>query len=641
MEFCKGAQILEGCRTSDEVDAHVQRVRESFLETHVAVKNQLIRNLENIIDEQESRIRNMQHHIEGRTDTFTFNHKKALKGISLLSLDFGALSEENLSLKNSLINAQKEIALLKLRPNTIKKVKFSTNSPMRVDTSCQTTEGFRCPQGTEAKQIKNIAVKENGQHHEMDILICGPSREEENNNSKKRRDREMLIEFAKNIKELRTTERDLKTLVNESTLRASEEISTLESKLQKYIGLYVSNLVQRYKKEVEMRKRLHNKLVELNGNIRVLCRVRPSKITVTNSIQFGSHGSTSNSEQCTIRTDALDNTAIVVQTTSGPKRFFYDRVFSENDNQNDVFEEVSPLITSCMDGFNVCIFAYGHTGSGKTYTMEGTKDDPGINHRSILQLFQMNEERKADVECNLSLSMLEVYNEKIRDLLSATRSPLSIRIGNNGQLDIPGLNIVPVKCLEDIFQALEKGRRNRVVSSTESNDHSSRSHLVTRVYIHLRNRITNSSTSSRLNLVDLAGSERVSHSGATGLQLLEAQSINRSLSELGNVVSALRNRQCHIPFRNCQLTRLLEDCLNGESKTMMIVQISPDSENSTESISSLTFADKIGSIKTKSFTRPLTNGVSATVKPARPTRTSNFVRFSSVRGRKNQDTTTE
>ncbi|RCN30539.1 kinesin motor domain protein [Ancylostoma caninum] len=230
--------------------------------------------------------------------------------------------------------------------------------------------------------------------------------------------------------------------------------------------------------------------------------------------------------------------------------------------QEQIFSKVSPIITSCIDGYNVCLFAYGHTGSGKTYTMEGPETNPGINQRAIMQLFEAADGRNEDIDYEINVSMMEIYNEKIRDLLGSSNSPLAIRLGEDGRLSIPGLREVRVISVEHVIEVLQEGKKNKAVAATEANVCSSRSHVIVRVIVSAKNKITGTTSVGRLNLVDLAGSERVSQTNATGQLLKEAQAINKSLSELGNVVLALRQNQKHIPFRNCQLTRILEDSLS-------------------------------------------------------------------------------
>uniref|UniRef100_A0A0R3RI76 Kinesin-like protein n=1 Tax=Elaeophora elaphi TaxID=1147741 RepID=A0A0R3RI76_9BILA len=540
MDFCRSESLFCNCKCHHEIETQVFRARENIMKAHLAVKNQLIRSLENIIDEQEGRIRNMDDYINGRIRSFSVRNK-ILKGISLLSLEFGTLSEENLALKEALIDAQRSIRLLQLKMD---------NSLLEMV--------------------------------EFDIKI-----QKKNNNHRFLYDQETVAKLQKNIKQLMDAKIDLKKLVIDIQIATREELRSMRDDMEIRIGCVIKSLIKRYQKEIDARKRLHNKLVEMNGNIRVFCRIRPAL---------------GNYSKLSLLIDPIDSSIITVENTNGErKKFNCDRAFNENIIVSYFFKEIRPVITSCMDGYNVCIFAYGHTGSGKTFTMEGTPNDPGVYQRSLIHLFRMAKERLSDIDYTISISMLEIYNEKIRDLLSDNKNNLPIRIGNDGMLDIPGLQILNVNTLQEIQKVLEKGRMNRASAATDLNDRSSRSHAIVCVRVRALNLTTNDISESRLNLVDLAGSERVSQSGATGQQLKEAQCINRSLAELSNVVSALRQRQQHIPFRNCQLTRLLENCLNGDSKTLVIVQLVPDAIAIQETISSLNFANKLSKVQKRNF----------------------------------------
>uniref|UniRef100_A0AC35U738 Kinesin-like protein n=1 Tax=Rhabditophanes sp. KR3021 TaxID=114890 RepID=A0AC35U738_9BILA len=354
-----------------------------------------------------------------------------------------------------------------------------------------------------------------------------------------------------------------------------------------------SKLLLNYKKEVEHRKRLHDILVRLKGNIRVFCRIRP--------IVAGEEY-----EKNLINPDYFDPDQINVTSDNGSnKSFGLDKVFDEQATQSNIYEEISPVVTSCIDGKNVCIFAYGHTGSGKTFTMDGPDKNPGIVRRAITELFQSLKDQSETIESTISVSMIEVYNEKINDLLSPSANTLTLRLSELGRQQIRGLSSTEVVNVEQVEQIINMGRKNRIVSSTAANISSSRSHSITMVNVRIYNKISQITTIGKLNLIDLAGSERVSKSQVVGQQLKEAQCINKSLSELGNVVLALRTKATHVPFRNCLLTRLLEESLQGDSKTLMIVQITKNRKYLSEAVSSLTFADKISKVPVKqSPTRP-------------------------------------
>eukprot|EP00741_Cyanophora_paradoxa_P005759 tig00000113_g5581.t1 len=346
----------------------------------------------------------------------------------------------------------------------------------------------------------------------------------------------------------------------------------------------------RYHKECKLRRRYFNEVIELKGSIRVFCRVRPLMGDEAGAV----------AGQATVAFPA-DNEIEMVQlgpgsAPNGIKRFEFDRVFPPASPQTTVFEDTQPLVASAMDGYNVCIFAYGQTGSGKTYTMEGPPGDRGVNLRALEELFALKRARQGEWSYHFRVSMLEIYNESIYDLLlpasAAAQAPkLEIRQGPAGNY-VQDLTEVEVKSLREVEEVMRAGAENRTVHATAMNEHSSRSHCVLQVQVESTNLTTGLRALSKLNLIDLAGSERVSRSEATGDRLKEAQNINKSLSALGDVIAALYQKSAHVPYRNSKLTYLLQDSLGGESKTLMFVQVSPSVASLQESLCSLNFAQR-------------------------------------------------
>jgi len=281
-------------------------------------------------------------------------------------------------------------------------------------------------------------------------------------------------------------------------------------------------------------------------------------------------------------------------STQRQSLFEFDRVFAEHASQEQVYDSVSSLVQSAMDGYNVCIFAYGQTGSGKTYTMAGTATQPGVNVRALDTLFSRAQDAE-EYDMNVWMSMCEVYNESIRDLLDE-RVDKKLEVKMAGDLPgfagnvLQGVDIRPVASIEDVNEVIEEGTRNRHVGATKLNVESSRSHLILSVYMTRTNVSTGDTTSSKLQLIDLAGSERLKRTGAEGERLKEAQNINRSLSALGDVVNALVSKSSHIPYRNSKLTHLLQDSLSGQSKVLMMMCVSGQKSDASESIASLNFA---------------------------------------------------
>lgn len=357
-------------------------------------------------------------------------------------------------------------------------------------------------------------------------------------------------------------------------------------------------MTSKYNKEFEERKKLHNLIQELKGNIRVYMRCRPpSKREID---EMG--------EDAVCVSYPGQGVVRVMNEKNREKTWEFDEVFDFNSKQSDVYTDVSALVTSVMDGYNVCIFAYGQTGSGKTHTMAGPASDRGVNTRALQELFVKSSARKDEFRDSVTLSILEVYNEEIRDLLvDGGYDKLEIRQGEHGNY-VPGLTECGVASIEDVFNLFGQAEQNRATATTNMNEHSSRSHMMLTINVVSENIRTGAVSRGKLNLVDLAGSERINKSGATGQALKEAQNINKSLSALGDVIAARASKQGHIPFRNSTLTYLLQDSLSKDSKTLMIVCISPAITNSEETYCSLNFAARVRTVELGKATKNVAGG---------------------------------
>ncbi|KAK4378969.1 hypothetical protein RND71_000831 [Anisodus tanguticus] len=300
-------------------------------------------------------------------------------------------------------------------------------------------------------------------------------------------------------------------------------------------------LKKKYLEECTERKRLYNEVIELKGNIRVFCRCRP-----LNAGEIAD-GSTS-----VVEFDPSHENELQISCAgSSKKQFKFDYVFKPEDDQDVVFAQTMPIVTSVLDGYNVCIFAYGQTGTGKTFTMEGTPENRGVNYRTLEKLFSLSCERSSIMKYELFVSMLEVYNEKIKDLLvdsNQLAKKLEIKQSAEGTQEVPGLVEARVYGTEEVWELLKSGSRARSVGSTSANELSSRSHCLLRVTVVGDNLINGQRTRSHLWLVDLAGSERVGRISVEGERLKESQFINKSLSALGDVISALASKTSHIPY---------------------------------------------------------------------------------------------
>ena len=347
----------------------------------------------------------------------------------------------------------------------------------------------------------------------------------------------------------------------------------------------VDELRAKYRAEMLQRKLLFNKIQEMRGNIRVFCRVRG-----LNDREKGEGG------LIAVSFDA-ENEVSIKDEKGTKKTFEFDRVFPPGSTQEQVFEDTAPLVTSCVDGYNVCLFAYGQTGAGKTYTMMGPPDNRGVNLRALNELFRLTREKNDEWDFLIVVSYLEIYNEQIKDLLvkKGQEIKLDVRQGPQGNF-VPDLTEVNVKSLEDVENLINTGDKARTMASTAMNASSSRSHSCLQVRVTGTNRETKTQSHGKLTLVDLAGSERISKSEATGQRLVEAAAINKSLSALGNVISGLQGSQSHVPYRDSKLTFLLQDSLGGDSKTMMFLNLSPATFNAEESINSLKFGSRVRNV---------------------------------------------
>lgn len=303
-----------------------------------------------------------------------------------------------------------------------------------------------------------------------------------------------------------------------------------------------------------------------------------------------------------------NSVAVAVPKNDGSeyKQFTFDSVFDWNSTQEELYKKmVYPLIESVLNGFNATIFAYGQTGTGKTHTMEGIRDEKlplsdqenrGIIPRTFEQIFQTIEQSNNKQYLVFS-SYLEIYQEEIRDLLDAKlKGKCELREDKDVGVYVNNLNKYICKNVQEILKVMQEGNKNRTIAATDMNEHSSRSHAIFTVTVEIKSS-TERIRVGKLNLVDLAGSERQSKSGATGQRLKEAGKINLSLSTLGNVIHALvEENSSHIPYRDSKLTRLLQDSLGGNSKTLMIANIGPASYNWDESLTTLRYANRAKNI---------------------------------------------
>lgn len=301
------------------------------------------------------------------------------------------------------------------------------------------------------------------------------------------------------------------------------------------------------------------------------------------------------------------------------RRFIFDRVFRHDARQEEVYDgTVKPLLENLLNGYNATVFAYGATGCGKTHTISGTEDDPGIIYLTMADLFRLIEDRREDHIVDVQVSFLEIYNEEIRDLLvepgtHAPRGGLQIREDSNKSVKVVGLTELRPKNADEVKEIVLLGNSRRTQSPTHANATSSRSHAVLQVQVSQAPRtaaLSEERTVATLSIIDLAGSERAAATSNMGQRMVEGANINKSLLALGNCINALcesGGAVRHIPYRNSKLTRLLKFSLGGNCKTVMIVCVAPTSAHFDDTHNTLIYAERATKIKTKVVTRNVVN----------------------------------
>lgn len=434
--------------------------------------------------------------------------------------------------------------------------------------------------------------------------------------------------FQSKISELEESEKSLRdqvnklTAVNEEISKFKEDlISKYESKSteleklkeetsviqQKYDHFYQEtqkltkerdHLLNEVLNGEKLRRKLHNCIQDLKGNIRVFCRLRPALNELERINQCNFNFANGNWMEISKPRGSIAPGGNLKSNET--QEFTFDKVFNQDATQEEIFEELSQLVQSAMDGYHVCVFAYGQTGSGKTYTMQGESDPMerlGMIPRSVQLIFEKKEQMaKMGWSFTIQASFLEIYNENIRDLLNMKGGKsLDIRYNEGKGTTVSNLTVIPISSAEELLTYMYKSQQNRSTAVTNFNEHSSRSHSITKIYIEGRYQDSDDVYVGSVSLVDLAGSE--SAKSVSTERLAETKNINKSLSSLGNVMMALYKKETHIPYRNSKLTFLLQSSLGGNCKCLMIVNISPIADSFNESISALRFAAKVKEVK--------------------------------------------
>ncbi|XP_030606361.1 kinesin heavy chain-like [Archocentrus centrarchus] len=319
--------------------------------------------------------------------------------------------------------------------------------------------------------------------------------------------------------------------------------------------------------------------------VRVMCRFRPlNEAEITRGDKY-------------IPKFKEDDTVVITG-----KPYVFDRVLPPNTAQEQVYDQCAKqIVKDVLGGYNGTIFAYGQTSSGKTHTMEGKLHDPqlmGIIPRIAHDIFDHIYSMDENLEFHIKVSYFEIYLDKIRDLLDVSKTNLAVHEDKNRVPYVKGCTERFVSSPEEVMDVIDEGKANRHVAVTNMNEHSSRSHSIFLINIKQENIETEKKLSGKLYLVDLAGSEKVSKTGAEGAVLDEAKNINKSLSALGNVISALaEGTKTHVPYRDSKMTRILQDSLGGNCRTTIIICCSPSVYNEAETKSTLMFGQRAKTIK--------------------------------------------
>ena len=368
-----------------------------------------------------------------------------------------------------------------------------------------------------------------------------------------------------------------------------------------------NKLNENLEKEITLRRKIHNRYMYLRGNMRIMCRLRPF---LPNEIK---------SKKSQMETILINNDMVLINEGNKiPKMFEFDYVFDEQSRQEDIYEEVSLLIQSMIHGNNICIMSYGQTCTGKTYTIQGKSNNKGIASRAVKELFEIidNLIRKNNnfqknknnlengysptqggipyfIKSRFTMTIIEIYNEQIYNLLEESTPKLTIYEDSQGNLIIPDLSPINISNFEEANKLFILAEKFRHTSSTEFNERSSRSHCIFSFNIKLTDS-ENNIIRSTLHVIDLAGSERITKSQKNNEKLKkEALSINLSLHSLSNVLYAIANRSNHIPYRDSKLTHYLKDSLNDNYNIILLLHISPNVKDLSETISALQFGERI------------------------------------------------
>ena len=523
-------------------------------------------------------------------------------------------NKENKSIINNLTNPEKNTiydlleSLLNLKKRDLNQEQDSLNKYLLIKFS----EYLKSVQRREAveSKLKNILNESSKLDKEISDLETKIVKNQEEINEYQRKIEMKNEEELKNIRELDikideikhkhgkadNQKKEIEIELDKNNHIANKKKEELENlkKINSDLTEKINYLTEIIKYQTQLhtdiqpyKNQTNNEYQEAKGNVRVFCRIRPPlpKELTKKQINIEYRGDNSLIIKGEKKTSYIGRDGVHQDI----EQFQFNRIFKQEDSQEDVFEEVSPLIQSSLDGFNINIFAYGQTGSGKTFTMEGDLSSPekyGIVPRAVDKIFKVYGEELNGTGWDMKffLSVCEIYNKKTRDLLAEKNVEKTEELKD-----------IEIKSLKEWNENFGQIGQRRTVAETKMNMESSRSHLIFKIKIHLHNIKTQEDRFGSLNLIDLAGSERVDKSTVSEERFKESIEINSSLTHLKSVFEAMKSKHDKfIPFHNTPLTDVLKDCLSGDnSKTLMFVNISPLLDSFKESTCSLKFATDV------------------------------------------------
>ncbi|KAK4567720.1 hypothetical protein RGQ29_003466 [Quercus rubra] len=570
--------------------------------------------LRKVVQEIERRISTQAEHLRTQNNLFKTREEKYQSRIRVLETLASGTSEESQIVMNQLQHIKTERTKMEEKKkfeeeDLVKLTKENENNNLEISTLKQELEvakkayELHCSQmDTQAKDAKTTLEErlkelehllEDSKNKMKKLESYSESKHQRWNQKEQIYLSNMEFQFGA-LQELRFAFTSIKQEIMKAQKSYSEEFSHLGVKLK-----VLAEASENYNSVLAENRKMFNEIQELKGNIRVFCRIRPFL--------------PGQKEKQTIVDYIGEDGELVIANPSKPGKdshrlFKFNKVFGLAATQEEVFSDIQPLIRSVLDGFNVCIFAYGQTGSGKTFTMTGpngaTKENWGVNYRALNDLFDISQSRRSALAYEMGVQMIEIYNEQctgaapiVTYVYFWTRVTIATCPMHWSTGPVPDASMQPVNSTSDVIEIMDTGLRNRAVGATALNERSSRSHSVVTINVRGKDLKTGAALLGNLHLVDLAGSERVDRSEVTGDRLREAQHINKSLSALGDVIFALAQKSPHVPYRNSKLTQVLQSSLGGQAKTLMFVQLNPDGNSYSESLSTLKFAERVSGVE--------------------------------------------